>query len=181
MKFSNRENERVELPDGRVIFISRSVAVAYQLHAILGDDRYVLLCKRGKEAIGGPSKWCLPCGYLDWDESGERAVIRELWEETGLVLTDVLFEEKSKVIKSYLHDPWKVVSDPHLDERQNVTLHYGTILQRSDDMLPMPSNKNAAPGEIDEVRWINIKDLESIDFAFNHDRRIKEFISFSTI
>lgn len=181
MKFSNRENERVELHDGRVIYLSRSVAVAIQLHAIIDNEQYVLICKRGPEAMGGAGKWCLPCGYLDWDESGEQAVIRELWEETNVSFQDFIFDIHSKVKISHLHHPWKVVSDPQIDERQNVTLHHGTVVIRTNTMLPTPSIKNAELGELEDVRWIKISELDSYDFAFNHNSRIKEFINLCII
>jgi 8-oxo-dGTP pyrophosphatase MutT (NUDIX family) len=44
-----------------------------------------LIEKRGnKPDLDSKGKWCLPCGYLDWDESGSDAARRELWEEVGL-------------------------------------------------------------------------------------------------
>lgn len=51
----------------------------------------LLLIRRAIEP--GKDKWCLPSGFVEWDESPEEAVVRECAEETGLVVTDLrLFE-----------------------------------------------------------------------------------------
>ena len=42
----------------------------------------VLLVKRGKEP--GKGKWALPSGFIEIDETPEKACLRELREETGL-------------------------------------------------------------------------------------------------
>lgn len=42
----------------------------------------VLLVKRGKEP--GKGKWALPSGFVEIDETPEKACLRELREETGL-------------------------------------------------------------------------------------------------
>jgi len=36
----------------------------------------------------GRGQWCLPSGFLDWDEPPEAAVVRECAEETGLQVSD---------------------------------------------------------------------------------------------
>jgi 8-oxo-dGTP pyrophosphatase MutT (NUDIX family) len=45
---------------------------------------YVLSTKRSSNMIDEPYKMCVPCGYLDWDESGPEAALRELQEETKI-------------------------------------------------------------------------------------------------
>ncbi|MGC9357411.1 MAG: NUDIX domain-containing protein, partial [Anaerolineae bacterium] len=47
----------------------------------------ILLVRRAWEPMQG--QWSLPGGYVDHDESPQRAAIREVWEETGLVIEDV--------------------------------------------------------------------------------------------
>jgi ADP-ribose pyrophosphatase YjhB (NUDIX family) len=46
----------------------------------------VLLVKRDIEP--GLGRWCLPAGFVDWDEAPEAAVVRECREETGLTVAD---------------------------------------------------------------------------------------------
>jgi ADP-ribose pyrophosphatase YjhB (NUDIX family) len=54
---------------------------------LVEQDRQVLLVRRAIEP--GLGKWCLPSGFVDWDEAPERAAARECAEETGLQV-DVL-------------------------------------------------------------------------------------------
>lgn len=49
----------------------------------------VLLTRRAVEP--GKGKWCLPSGFVEWDEAPEEAAARECAEETGLAVTQVQF------------------------------------------------------------------------------------------
>ena len=117
-KFNNRENERVVLPDGRIIFIARSTAVVGCVLCVNDDKLSVLMVERGPK-VDNSGKWCMPCGYLDWDESLKEAVIRELFEETGLDF-DAL--DKSKVLYAELDNPYRVQSS------RGVMVHHFTSI-----------------------------------------------------
>jgi hypothetical protein len=47
--------------------------------AIFDDEGRILLMQRTDD-----QRWCLPCGWLEPNESPQEAVVRETWEETGL-------------------------------------------------------------------------------------------------
>ncbi len=49
--------------------------------AIIIEGKKVLLGKRNSSYSG---QWCIPCGYVEWDEDVYDAVKREIHEETGL-------------------------------------------------------------------------------------------------
>lgn len=49
----------------------------------LNQDRRILVLQRALESYKG-GEWCLPGGKIDYNETPEQAVARELWEETGL-------------------------------------------------------------------------------------------------
>ncbi len=49
--------------------------------AIFNEDGHILLMER---ADG--SGWCLPCGWVEPNEKPSQAVVREVWEETGLTV-----------------------------------------------------------------------------------------------
>lgn len=51
-----------------------------------GEPR-VLLIQRNQEPNRGT--WTIPGGFCEWNEMAEQAVIREVWEETGLVCESI--------------------------------------------------------------------------------------------
>lgn len=53
-------------------------------NAVVFHQRKVLLLLRGLSAPWAPGRWALPGGYLNPGETPLRAVLRELYEETGL-------------------------------------------------------------------------------------------------
>lgn len=48
----------------------------------------VLLGKRSEQSIY-PDKWCLPCGYIEYEETYLEAAFREVKEETGIEIKPV--------------------------------------------------------------------------------------------
>lgn len=49
---------------------------------VINEKKEILLVKRGVEP--GKGKWALPSGFIENDETPEKACLRELKEETGL-------------------------------------------------------------------------------------------------
>ncbi|MCG2692079.1 NUDIX hydrolase [Microgenomates group bacterium] len=116
------------------------------------DGHKILLVKRaGKWLETG--KWAMPGGFLDHDETGAQAAVRETSKETGY---------EAKVIKLFQ------VNDnpnrPH-EDRQNVSLVY----------LMKPIKKvNGHDVEVSETRWFDLDNLPPAkSFAFDHLDTIK--------
>lgn len=73
--------------------------------ALVKNERNeILLVKRGVEP--GKGKWALPSGFIEIDETPERACLRELKEETGLegkILRLIgVYSQKSIIYKNVL-------------------------------------------------------------------------------
>jgi 8-oxo-dGTP diphosphatase len=79
---------------GYIFYQNPAVGVA----AIILRDRKVLLGQRLGSYEG---KWCIPCGYVEWDEDVYGAVRREFEEETGL---DIVIR-RVYAVHSNFHNP----------------------------------------------------------------------------
>lgn len=174
MEFKHRENEFVtkENIGDRGFFISRSVAVLGVIIARKKDGVYVLVERRGPK-MDEPYKWCVPCGYIDWDENGTGGIFREIYEETNLNMDEFL--NSNRLVYEALRQPW-FVSDSPTSHRQNITLRYGCCVDCNE--LPEVSNVNVGDDETTEVKWIDVTEVGSseYDFAFNHGQVISDFI-----
>ncbi len=170
-KFNNVENEVAILPDGRKVWLSRSVAVVSQVIAIDYENSktYALIVQRGPTSFGSVGLWCFPCGYLDYNETTLEAAIRETWEESGVDINAL------KLLFEVEREPWHVDSDPS-HSRQNVSIHHAFAIEvKGEANLPATSISNCEEGEVSEVRWVETKDITSNKYpmAFDHNLIMK--------
>lgn len=181
MKYNHKENVLYETTCGKKIWHSRSCAVATTIIANSGSDNYVLVVKRSEKMMNEPNKYCLPGGYLDWEEDLHMAAKREIFEEVG-VDVDELFDKETMVYsglhpsdfcenKNFTNQPWFVNTE---DKLQNVTLHYGVCFLLDGEFPTINYDKN----EVAEAFWVNVNSLHKYDFAFTHDKKIVNFIKF---
>jgi len=175
--FKNRPSELVTTTDGKKIYNSRSVAVVMVLGIKHKDNIYYAVQKRGnREDLSHKGLWCLPCGYLDWDENSTEAVMRELWEEMGIDLDD-LNTECNFHLKgtNFLHDPWFVKTETD-ENRQNVVLYHGIVYEYFKFDLPKFLINAACEGdEVAEAKWIQKRDLYEYKWAFDHGMVLSVF------
>jgi 8-oxo-dGTP pyrophosphatase MutT (NUDIX family) len=168
--FKNRENERIELPDGRVFWNSRSAAVVGTIAISTSPfDTYFLVVRRGS-SVDNSGKLCLPCGYMDWDENGYQAFLREIHEETGVYVPDLGVPSIS-----FFDQPW-FVNTSTSENRQNIALHFGaSYIKESLPRIDKSTLTTISSNEIEDVLWLNYDELLDGDFAFGHANIIREF------
>ena len=167
MKFKSTPN-RCIFHEGEEIWISRSVTVLPVLFFVRNGVKYVPLGKRGEDLPDAVGMWGLPGGYLDYDETTTEAVYREVWEELGLdipqLITDFRFEGN-------LEHPYEVYSVPR--RRQNVTLKYALMFHLNEAELPKLSPQ-VSKGEVVEAKWIEVKKAIQMELAFNHNEVMRD-------
>ena len=169
VKFNNRKNELVQTVDGRELWISRSVAVAVSILLVHEEQPYVLINQRGPGLPDGHGLWNLPCGYLDFDESTQEAALREVWEECGVNLLPLIEDAHF----TFFDKPWDVSSRPNHGKR-NVTIHHGLVANVLE--LPPVTDAHNEPDETLDIRWTPLQDITQLEFAFNHEQRIRDFV-----
>ncbi len=120
--------------------------------AMIVDDRKILLVKRSAPPKIG--SWCLPAGFMEFDEHPSQTAVRELKEETGLdIQIDRLFD----------------VYSGNDDPRTNAVL----ILY----LARITGGKLAAGDDAAEVRFFKLTDLPG-DIAFaSHRQALADYIA----
>lgn len=156
----------IDKETGREYWISRSVAVLGVVKAIdRNGNKYVLAEQRG---TGTPDPeyvgyWCLPCGYVDYNETCKQAIAREVKEETGINIHPENFE----LIE--------INDNPFEDKRQNITFRFRTELKGYINDFEL-TDKFSEINEVMNIKWIDLREINNYKWAFNHKILIKELI-----
>ena len=117
---------------------------------IIIRDGKILLIKRNCNPF--KNRWALPGGYIEYGEKVEDAVIREIFEETGL--------------KVEIEKLFAVYSDPNRDPRgHTITIVY--IVNIVNDILK--SGDDAS-----DARFFELEKLPKL--AFDHNKIINDVI-----
>lgn len=112
---------------------------------IIKGDR-ILLVKRGIEPF--KDFWATPGGFIEWDESAEQAVAREVMEETGMTVTS------ARLVGAY--------SSPDRHPRQVINLlHVAEVAEGSP----------VAGDDAVDVQWFTFDSLPD-ELAFDHKQNI---------
>lgn len=157
----SRENELITLADGRRIAIDRSVGVVMLCYTKLNNETYILINERGTKTSEFKLVWNLPSGYLNWDENGEEAAIRETFEETGILIP-------VELVKEIEH------STSPSENRQNVIFRYAAEVP-SDYMNKSLISQDE--NEVNDIMWINLNELDTVEWAFNQRETIERMLS----
>lgn len=178
MEFSNKPSECHETKDGKKIWNGRSIATVGQVVCSVNGELYVLLIKRGEGCPNEVGKWCLPCGYIDWDEDAVDAIRRETWEEAGVNI-DKAIVDADKVLynSSEVRQPWFVMHNPTKDELQNISLHFGWAL-RSSELPEINGPQGGEEDETEDIKWVTVEEAQSMEIGFNHLTRINNFLKY---
>lgn len=169
--FKNVHNKEYKTDDG-ILWHSRACAVVAHVWVIKNGEPFVLIGKRGN-VTDHSGKWNIPCGYLDWNENLREAMFREVWEETGLDLS----KYHGSTVFAKLDQPWLVFAEPS-ENRENVAMHMGMVIDLLEDRLPDLCLDNMEEEESTGAYWMHYDSALQIpkeEWAFNHLTRLQQF------
>lgn len=124
--------------------------------AVVVKDNQILLERRAEHLVEG-GKWALPGGYVDLNETVEQAIAREIREETGWEVTDI-------ILLSIFDNPDR----PNDAGRQNISFNY---------VCKATQQTGESDAEVTELQWVDVSDLPPQDtIAFDHYKVIQQYI-----
>ena len=145
---------------GKTYWYSRSVATTALIFCKNADDKWCVLAnQRGSGTPDYQGYWNAICGYLDFNETAEECVQREVMEETGLriPLNKINFVS--------------VNTNPSAN-KQNVSLHYSVLLDGTCDEY-LVTTEYSEPNEVSDIKWIPLDEIDIYPWAFEHSALIK--------
>lgn len=115
-----------------------------------GKKIFILLIERKHPPY--ENTWALPGGFIEMDETLEKSALRELHEETGLILKDV--------------EQFATYGDPGRDPRgRTISVVYSAIIKK---LLPLKAGDDAS-----KAKWVELNKLPEL--AFDHKKIILDF------
>ncbi|XP_053653039.1 nucleoside diphosphate-linked moiety X motif 17 isoform X2 [Cherax quadricarinatus] len=116
------------------------------------SDKCLLLTRRAKHMRTFAGVWVPPGGHVEEGENLEDAALRELMEETGLVITA---EEYQSV---HILGLWESVFPPLLSmgqpRRHHIVVYLHIVLQRASEELQ--KEFKLCPEEVDAAVWLSV-------------------------
>lgn len=160
-----KTSERVVREDSRALRGLYPDQPVVGIGAVIVENGSILLEKRKNDP--GRGKWSIPGGKVELGESLEQTVIREVQEETGLVV------DEPELID--------VVSQVTLDESGKVKYHYVIV----DYLVKVKGGTARAASDAAKLEWVRLEEVEKRDLTksfrgfFEKNRKRLEKISFS--
>ncbi len=174
-KFTNRPNPKIHSLNGDVFYHSRANAVVAEicLYDIQQKTWSILLMQRGLKDQEFAGYWALPSGYLDWNETLYQAMMREVYEETGVWLPMVIQQSTSVLADQ---QPWRIADAP-TGQKQNLAFHYAVLLAWPSSDYPSLSVQSEDPRETSNAQWVDIQHAADMNLAFAHQQHIQQLIT----
>lgn len=113
----------------------------------ISNDWEILVCKRGKGCEFNKGLWNVPGGFIDFNEDAASCALRELKEETGVVidLIEVFFN--------------RLDTEPHGVRQTMVASYYARFVEEDTYDWDF-TTKYSEPDETEEIKWIPISDIK---------------------
>ena len=148
--------------NGQTLWYSRSLACSCIVFGYNKDNEICVLAnKRGEGCEFNNFLWNVPGGFIDFDESAEQAAVRELYEETGVKVS-------SAEVTLAVFD-----TEPK-GNRQTMTASFTHRLPDDVDVEDIETtNEHSEPGEVAEIKFIPIKEIDKYQWTRGQRRKIR--------
>lgn len=173
------KNWSYQIPDGihkgETLWSGRYFCICGFVYALINHRWCILADKRGSGTPDCQEEWNCPCGFLEGYENGQEGALREIFEETTIKLNSpekLHFAELNTEPIGTL----KLLEPEHTEYDTHVTAKYYAILTKSDEKTILENALNNLGGEkneVEEAKWISLKDIDNYAWAFGHDILIK--------
>jgi putative (di)nucleoside polyphosphate hydrolase len=139
--------------------------------ALFNPAGHVLIGRRfkddGPEIVLPGLEWQMPQGGIDVNEDPRDAVMRELWEETGVTNADYLSETDWL---TYEFPPLAVSPSHRLAKfRGQRQKWFALRFAGSDDEIDPLTPRNSQPAEFDQWRWERLDRIPDLVVPFRRD------------
>jgi mutator protein MutT len=144
---------KIKIINFAIRFLKNRQVLAGAPAIILNSKKEILLGKRSKNLPYYPSLWGLPGGVIEYKESAENAVKRELREEMGIIVKIIKTGKPCMIFPSKEY-PFQVLEIPF----------YCKILK----------DKPKAKDETSEIKWFKPKEIKKMKLAYSHKQILKQ-------
>lgn len=127
--------------------------------AIFNEERKVLLTRRQDNG-----QWCLPGGRMESGESVEEAIVREVFEETGLRV------RLARLVGVY-SDPNQLVVYPDGNQAQIVAIHF---------LAEVTGGTLGLSDETSGFGYFSLAEMDGMDMLGHHKQRVEDAIAGKT-
>jgi ADP-ribose pyrophosphatase YjhB (NUDIX family) len=141
------------------LYDGRYTAVVGFVFAYVKGKWCVLANKRGKNTPDFQGMWNCPCGFLERNEDQFHGIAREVAEECCITIPASYF----KMVEAE--------TDPATCNNGNVSLRHVACLEKNfnKNFTRLLMNENGGEvGEVDDIKWIPVKDIDKYRWAFHH-------------
>ena len=120
--------------------------------AVIEQGKKILIAKRKNDTFWEPNKWELPGGKIEFLESPEEALMREVKEELGVIIK-----------------PGELISvGSHVYNKKGKKLHVILLLYKAEVVKGKPKCI-----ECQETRWVHVGEIGKFDFIEADKEKLK--------
>lgn len=140
--------------NGEKLWYSRSLACNIGVFRINNDEYEVLACKRGQGCEFNKGLWNIPGGFIDFNENAAQCAVRELFEETGVKISE-------KKVTFY-----RLATKPG-GARQTMNASHYAFFDKEETLNWVFTSEFSENGETEEIKWIPMSELKKYKWMHN--------------